>query len=375
MEYTKMFNRLRELFTQEGNEIIIPESDIRIINSRFCSDLPDRDFISNNDRQIEENHSFSYPVFVPGSPLSDRVILLFHGLNERSWLKYLTWAYTLADLTGSYVILFPISFHINRSPASWSNPRTMSSFLRERDNSAGRTELSSFVNVALSQRLTDDPMRFFKSGYQTVDDIVKLASEISEGRHPVVPRTGRLNIFSYSIGAFMAEIIMMGNPGGLFTDSRLFIFCGGSVFSNMRGASKFIMDKRAFDKVYDFYLNDFENTITANNPLSDFLMTNPVGIAFRSMIDLGRFRVFRENMFRQLRDQISTISLEKDAIIPARGVISTLSDFDRKRNLRVWDFPFGYSHENPFPIFDSSLSKAVDYWFEKTMEEAVQFLS
>jgi hypothetical protein len=53
-------------------------------------------------------------------------------LYERSWLKYLAWALNLAELTGSYVILFPISFHINRSPATWKDPRTMIHLLKDR---------------------------------------------------------------------------------------------------------------------------------------------------------------------------------------------------------------------------------------------------
>ena len=94
--------------------------------------------------------------------------------------------------------------------------------------------MSSFANIALSNRLTEDPMRFFKSGYQTSSDIIKLLSCIKNGEHEVIPKTDNFNIFAYSIGAFLAEIIMMGNPGKLFTRSKLFIFCGGSVFSNMQ---------------------------------------------------------------------------------------------------------------------------------------------
>jgi hypothetical protein len=218
-------------------------------------------------------------------------------------------------------------------------------------------------------------MRFFKSGYQTVEDIVKIASDIKTGRHSLIPKTSNINIFAYSIGAFMAEIIMMGNPENLFSESKLFIFCGGSVFSNMKGASKLIMDKRAFDRVYNFYLNDFENTITEKSPLSDFLNSSQIGMAFRSMIDLGRFRVFRENMLRKLKDQIHTVTLSKDTVIPSAGVVSTLSKFHNRNSLKVWDFPFNYLHENPFPVLESPLSGKVDYWFERVFAEAALFLA
>ena len=375
MEYTQTFNKFKSLFSSEENEIQIPDSEIKIFNIGFRSDLPKNEFMNGTDKLISENRIFSYPVFSPRSKESDRVIFLFHGLNERSWLKYLTWAYNLAELTDSYVILFPISFHINRSPSSWKDPREMIHLLKDRNSELGEIYMSSFANIALSNRLTEDPMRFFKSGYQTVEDIVKIASDITTGRHPLVPRTSNINIFAYSIGAFMAEIIMMANPENLFSKSKLFIFCGGSVFSNMKGASKLIMDKRAFDRVYNFYLHDFENTITVKSPLSDFLNASQVGMAFRSMIDLGRFRVFRENMLRKLKDQIHTITLSKDSVIPAAGVVSTLSKFHNRNSLKVWDFPFNYLHENPFPVLESPLSGKVDYWFERVFAEAALFLA
>jgi hypothetical protein len=375
MEYTDTFNRFKALFSSEHKEIHIPDSEIKIYNIGFRSDPPNHEFMNEKDKLISENRTFSYPLFVPRKVDSDKVILLFHGLNERSWLKYLAWAYNLAELTDSYVILFPISFHINRSPASWKDPRQMSYLLKGRNSSLGEIAMSSFANIAISNRLTEDPMRFFKSGYQTVEDIIKLASDIGNGVHPLVPKTRNINIFAYSIGAFLAEIILMGNPDNLFSESKLFIFCGGSVFSNMKGASKLIMDSRAFERVYNYYLHDFEKTLTGKSPLINFLCSSPIGMAFRSMIDIGRFKSFRENLLSKLREQIHTVTLSKDSIIPSRGVVATLGNFSSRDNLKVWDFPFNYTHENPFPVLDSTLSKKVDYWFERLFSEAALFLA
>ncbi len=374
MEYSGKFERLRAVFNSEASEIQIPDSPVTIRNTSFFSELPRAEFMNGSDTLISENRSFSYPVFTPADHGSRKVILLFHGLNERSWLKYLTWAFHLTESTGSYVVLFPISFHMNRSPASWKDPRIMVSQLKDRDSLLGAIDRSSFVNMALSDRLTEDPMRFFKSGYQTVEDIIKLVSCIKNGNHPVIPRTDRVDIFAYSIGAFLAEILMMGNPGNMFSDSRLFMFSGGSVFSNMRGASKLIMDSRAFDRVYSYYLNDFEKTITGKSPLVDFLCTSQLGIAFRSMIDFGRFREFRENMLKKLHDQIRAIALVRDTVIPAGGISSTLGRFLERDNLKVWDFPFSYSHENPFPVLRTPIAARVDYWFERVFSEAALFL-
>jgi hypothetical protein len=375
MEYTRTYNELKKVFTTEEKIISIPGSDIKIHNVGFKSDLPSEEFSNRNDALISENQSFSYPVFAPRDINSDKVILLLHGLNERSWVKYLVWAYSLAQVTESYVILFPISFHINRSPLSWKDPRAMINFMKNRNSSLGEINQSSFANIALSNRLTEDPMRFFKSGYQTTSDIIKLLSSVRNGEHEIIPKTNKFNIFAYSIGAFLAEIILMGNPGKLFTDSKLFIFCGGSVFSNMQGSSKLIMDSLAFERVYNFYLDDFEKTLTGKSPLVNFLKSSQIGMAFRSMIDLGRLKIFRENIFKNLRDQIHSISLLKDSVIPCEGVISTLDNCSHKNIVDVWDFSFAYTHENPFPVFDFPLSKKVDYWFEKVINEATLFLA
>ena len=377
MEYTKTNNELRSVFDPDKTEIKIPGSDIRILNSEFISDSVPNVFFNKNDVSVSENIKFSYPLFVPADSNSKKVILLLHGLNERSWLKYLAWAYYLSLNTGSYVVLFPISFHINRSPVMWKDPRAMMPFLKERKMTYGEIEMSSFANIVLSKRLTEDPMRFFNSGYRTVCDIVKLMSLIKKGEHPVIPSGSRVNIFAYSIGAFLAQIILMGNPENLFSDSRLFMFCGGSVFSNMQGTSKLIMDSLAYDKVYNFYMADFEKEIKERGPLIDFLFNSQIGMAFRSMIDLERFRKFRENVLQRLKEQTRSIALSKDTVIPAKGIVKTMNwkTRDKHNPAHIWDFPFPYSHENPFPIFDTPLSLSVDRSFERLFSEASLFLA
>ena len=303
MEYTKKYSELKSIFDPEQKEIEIPGSDIRIINSDFSSDVIPNDFLNKKDISVTENVSFTYPVFVPPDKGSKKVIILLHGLNERSWIKYLTWAYCLSMQTGSYVILFPISFHINRSPEFWKDPKIMFDSLNERKRIFGKTSMSSIANIALSNRLTEDPLRFFNSGYQTVCDLVKLMILIKTGKHSFIPGGSKVNVFAYSIGAFLGQIIFMGNPENLFSDSKLFIFCGGSVFSNMRGTSKLIMDSLAYEKVYNYYMNDFEGRLKEKNPFFDFLQSGSLGMAFRSMIDFGRFKIFREKALKRLRDQ------------------------------------------------------------------------
>jgi hypothetical protein len=97
-----------------------------------------------------------------------------------------------------------------------------------------------------------------------------------------------------------------------------------------------------------------------------------IGMAFRSMIDLGRFKKFRESLLNKLRNQIRSISLKNDTVIPSDGVVATLNTRS-KQPAEIWDFQYAYSHENPFPVFNSSLSHEVDKNFEKVFAEAGNF--
>jgi hypothetical protein len=98
-------------------------------------------------------------------------------------------------------------------------------------------------------------------------------------------------------------------------------------------------------------------------------------MAFRSMIDLGRLKPFRENILKKLRSQMHSITLLKDTVIPSDGVVATLGSFNNSNIVEVWDFPYTYSHENPFPILDFPLCEKVDYCFERVFSEAQSFLS
>lgn len=377
MEYTKDFYELKSLFDPDAEEIKIPGSPVRIVSNKFISDIDPGSFFSHSDYSISENIEFSYPVFVPEDKESRKVILLMHGLNERSWVKYLAWAYRLCQLTGSYIALFPISFHINRAPASWIDPRMMQQHVRERARVPGEVTMSTFANIALSNRLSEAPMRFFNSGYQTAFDIVKLLKQIRAGNHKVIPGGSRVNIFAYSIGAFLSQILMMGNHENLFSGSKLFMFCGGSVFSNMQGTSKLIMDSLAYKRIYSFYLDDFEKEISGKNPFNEFVRSSQVGMAFRSMIDLGRFRTFRESIFSKLKDQIRSIALRHDKVIPADGIVRTMTPIIRRNSepVEVWDFPYSYTHENPFPLFTNQSGADVDRSFERLITTAASFLA
>ncbi len=370
MVYSIKYTELSSAFDTGSMQISLPGSEIKIFNTGFVSEPSSRYLFTGNDLSITENFEFSYPVFVPAG-VSNKVILLLHGLNERSWNKYLTWAYYLAKSTGSYVVLFPISFHINRAPASWKDPRSMQKYYRERTASSGEIRSSSFANIALSCRLSDDPGRLVKSGYQTANDIKVLVNQIRAGQHPVIPAVKTINIFSYSIGAFLSQIMIMSDDEGIFNDSKLFLFCGGSVFSSMYGESRHIMDKLAYDKLYDYYENLFEVDISKNNSLLGRIASGSLGLAFRSMISLNRFKDVREKLLKKLKDRIYAVALARDKVTPPTGVIETLG---YGSHLEIIDFPFNYTHENPFPQLQGNNVHEVDKSFDSLMNKAGRFL-
>ena len=304
MQLVKFFQRQKELIShfKIGRSTKLPDSKVKIemfgFESKGKNLNPEKGTHHNyGDETISENNRFFYPVFVPhGNSKPNAGILLLHGLNERNWDKYLCWAEYLAIHTQKPVILFPIAFHMNRSPASWGDPRSMSALMFKRKKEAGDPRSLSFANAALSDRLCKEPYRFFSSGNQTIQDITSLTSQIKNGEHSLFSEGTSLDIFAYSIGSFLAEILLMGNPLNLFSASRLFIFCGGSIFSNMYGESRYIMDKAAYDSLFRYYCHDWfsqENkTATSGEMVSDSLLT-----AFNSMINPDLYIKGKGNIF------------------------------------------------------------------------------
>ncbi|KAA6303917.1 hypothetical protein EZS27_044441, partial [termite gut metagenome] len=168
--------------------------------ARLQKDLTTTDFCPVTDDCIDENKSFNYTVFTPrdGKGKRGEAIILLHGFNERNWNKYLTWAEHLAENTGKSVILFPIAFHMNRTPGLWSKPRAILPWVNERRQEVSYLDNSTFVNVALSSRISKQPLRFYVSGLVSAYDVLQLVREIKSGDHPFFKEGTSVNIFAYS---------------------------------------------------------------------------------------------------------------------------------------------------------------------------------
>lgn len=372
MEYTKRYLELIHLF-KFGVETHLESSNTDIRFYPFKSTVPvineDKKIDIPEDSTINENLSFEYPVFIPSTKnRSNKAILLLHGLNERNWGKYLTWAEYLCQKTGKPVILFPIAFHVNRSPLSWTNPRNLIHQLDLRRHRNGADPNLSLANLTFSERISERPERFYKSGQQSLNDISQLSFEIKNGTHPLFFENTQIDIFAYSIGAFLAEIIMMTNPRNLFSTSKLFILCGGGIFSSMKGESRLIMDKEAYEKLFNYYQYHFVEE-TKSSDIHDKAFES-----FNSMISIERNKDEREHFFKKLGKRLKGISLVNDKVMPYNGVIEALGHKNTKKRIALVDFPFEYSHENPFPVSKSINSKKVDRSFSGIFDKAAKFL-
>jgi hypothetical protein len=371
MEYSKRYQELNTLF-RLGIDTHLTESNIDICHFSFQSKHEtgqSEDANTNSaDVNIVENMSFVYPIFMPGEiKRADNAILLLHGLNERNWNKYLTWAEYLCSRTGKPVILFPIAFHMNRSPLSWSNPRALQPIMNLRRQLYGDDRSLSFANVALSERISEKPYRFYSSGRQSIMDLSTLFVQIKMGEHDLFKENAHIDIFAYSIGAFLAEITMLTNPGNLFSDSKLFLFCGGGIFSSMVGQSRSIMDKRAFQILYDFYLNHFVKSVKS---LSG---KDRIFDSFNSMISTDRNKIQRELFFNQMGNRLKGILLKNDKVMISQGIPEALGVACSASHIARMDFSYQYTHENPFPVNGQTDSTKVDEGFSKIFSEITDF--
>jgi len=329
------------------------------------------------DSRVFENRFFNYSIFQPSDVAkSGKVIILMHGLNEKNWFKYLTWANRLMRLTGSTVILFPIAFHMNRAPADWSDFRMMNDLKYIREGLFPAIVGSSFANVAISTRLHILPQRFFWSGLQTFYDILQLINQIRSGNHPLFEANAAVDFFAYSIGAFLAQVLRLANPGRMLDQSKLFLFCGGPVFNRMSPVRKSILDSEANIALYSFFIEHLENYSKTDKRLAHYFSEKHVeGLVFKAMLDYNKMLGFREEKLRDISRFISAIALKKDKVVPSYEVLNTLKGADRDIpiDVKVLDFPFNYTHENPFPL-DLKIAHQVNESFDKVFEIASDFL-
>jgi hypothetical protein len=379
MSYTKQYRYLKSIYSFKEEQISIEDSKIEIRNLPFNSVLPVMDTTNEkfvpDDKRINENTCFRYPVFLPSKNyVNNQVIILVHGLNEKTWTKYLSWAKKLCEDTGKSVILFPIAFHINRAPSEWSDPREMSKLLEIRKQEYPDVYNSTVINLALSNRLTKVPQRFFLSGYNYAYDIIQLMTMIRSGDHPYFKKDTQIDFFAYSIGVFMVQCLMLGGPQELFRNCKYVFFAGGSLFGYMNGISKYIMDSKAFDRIYYYYMNEMEADVSEGKRYAAVLKDTRMGMAFRSMMAPDRHTEFREKLLRDYRHRLLVLPLLDDKVMPLKNITELMWNGDKKNsNLKILNFDFPAIHENPFPVHLEGIDNLLDNAFLEVFDLAGEY--
>lgn len=346
------------------------------IDNEFEPDII-QEMLNKTDAEIMENIHFRYHTLsLKDTKKADGIIFLFHGFNEKTWWKYLPWAKYILEKTGKTIVLFPIAFHMNRAPAVWSDSREMYKISEQRKKRHPYIICSSLSNVAISTRLHNKPQRFIWSGLQTYYDVVQVIDQIKNGEHPFISSDCSIDIFSYSIGSLLAEILMMTNHKGYFSNSRFVSFCGGAVFNRLSPVSKFILDSEANVSLYSYVVEHMGSHLKRDKLLGEFLGEGyPEGLNFRSMLDYKVLTKKREEKFREMANRIYAVTLEQDTIVPAYEVANTLLGVQRDIPIRIdnLDYPYKYKHEDPFPALPG-IEDEVDKAFRETFEPISDFL-
>lgn len=354
-----------------GQDIVYDHSSMEIRFMPFLSNFNydgytcfDNSF-TREDANIDENRKFYYPIFKPLSKRKfDKAILLLHGLNERSWDKYLCWAEFLCHYTQRPIVLFPLAFHMNRSQSGWLNIRNIFKNLPLRINKKQANDTVndtvSVVNYVLSERLSENPIRFYTSGKQSLEDVTTLVKDMKSDRHPFFNHNCQVDIFAYSIGAMLTQILLMANPNKLFSDTRALLFCGGALFEKMNGLSKNIMDKVCFKALHAFYTDRCrleQIFLCAKDEINTF---------FSSMLMQEVNKDFRYAFFKTMGDKMKIISLQKDKVISYSGIVAAVGKDYAIQHVIEMDYDYAYSHEQPFPLLNQSLKDKINDSFNKT---------
>jgi hypothetical protein len=373
MQYVERFNQMRELLDLSAEMIRIPGSPacIRTFGFRSSFACPPG-WKREEEFAVPGNYNFRYPVIFPDqSPSYAHAIVMMHGLNERNWNKHLPGALHLAMATNRPVILFPLSFHINRGLPEWSDARKMAAPLALRKLKFGDIKEASVANYALSDRLTLEPERFVTSGYQSATDLLNLLKMIHAGKHPFLMKEAGTSVFAYSISCMVMQVLMISNPSGILDHTRIVLLAGGCLFPDLHGISRFIMDSQAFATLQGYYSELF----TAQRPpKTNWFEDCAFGKAF-SMLVSPKYENERKKLLGKFIDNLMVAAMKNDQVIPLQGIHKAFgNNLARSRHCMELHFPYPYTHENPFPVLYTHLNDAVDSGFLSLYESAAEFL-
>lgn len=405
MHYYQLHQLLKDSFEEKANEKQISELGITISHYDFES-TEAKNFLPGSDELFCNKHGENFETFTENTTVKSDletsdfdilcnrkfpfhivqdssikqakgVIVFFHGLNEKKWEKYLPWAYELAKKTHKAVLLFPIAFHMERAPELWSLRKEMFEVAQKRQNENVENSETSYVNAAISSRLEKNPQRIFWSGLQTYSDIIRLNEKIRQGKFPSISSDATLDLFGYSIGSFLSMILMMANPNGILSNSKLFCFCGGMTIDRIFPISKYIMDAKAAIAMQKSFAELLSSNFINDKRLGHYQNSeyHKDESWFKTMLRYNYFQQEREERLKEIQHQIKAFVLKQDKVTPAIEALNTLKGGYRDIDVEVQieDFPYAYTHMIPFPLTIKNASE-VDESFSKFVNSASEFL-
>jgi len=314
-----------------------------------------------SDEKIEENKTFRY-LLMRECPSSDpprqhnRVTILLHGLNERTFLKYMPWAYHIWRSSETPVVLFPLSFSINRVLRDWAR-EVRSTY--QRRQALPNNERSHRFNATISERLEPRPERFFWGAIQSYWDIVDFVRQIRGGKHEQLKKhftqDAQVNFLGYSSGGYLALALLAINHEELFSESRASLFASCVEMDELRPASPYVVDGRAELFLRTLYVNRFGEL--PNERMKHWLNHHPEARWLSSFAGKPPDRAQREAHLRVLAPRIFGIANTNDQVMPRGAMLNGLQGIDRDTGVRVESLSLGI-HECPFAFADYNQSDA-----------------
>jgi hypothetical protein len=340
-----------------------------------------------DDQGEVENLAFALPLVLPRrSGPFDRAIIILHGLNESEYRKFFPWACSLAS-AGFPVVLFPMTFLVNRRPRHWMGNAETQRCLRERQAMPGNTVATRY-NTILSARLDRHPERLFLGGRQSYADLLELVASLRHGtftlgeaheatlvpRQPFAKGT-RVDFLGYSIGGYLTVGLLLGE--GDTSDlarSRAVIFAAAAPFAhadpalNANTLSPFILDELATQRVRQFY----------GSEAAARLLDTPEGRWCRAMFR-AEHNVL-DSPLRRLRARLLTIGNTADTVVPADGMAETFGALDCLLSLGAHEYPFSLTD-----VWQAGVTRSMvrsynvhpnyEAGFQRFMETIIDFLA
>jgi hypothetical protein len=198
---------------------------------------------------------------------------------------------------------------------------------------------------------------------------------IKKDNNKHIDKDAHFDIFSFSVGGFLAQVLKMTNFNNYFKHSKVCLFCSGATFNNQAPSSKFILDSETDAALYAYLVKDIDQIIENDPVLRHYLKGDFLpGKIFYAMLDYNKEKDFRESMLKKYENQFYAISLTKDDIVRPHEIVNTLKGANGDIDIRIdeMDFEYDYIHENPFPVMGVD-SKKVDESFEMMFAKVLSF--